>query len=250
MIEISFQSFLDYLLNFNRIIPGELLINNYLRHNTDCLTNFSKKFYYTNGFVVDFSVYKTQNNSCQIYCFMYQISDNCDLGIAVELCKNIIKEEEKKHKSSKSELRANVAIEIAKGSKGHIETYRFSRFGDKFESDDHIHKIGFDNAPEAKDVCEKGKINDTFLDKIVANNFINYINFDWDSYNNMIGYYENNQFVGLASYYFYDEANIAHFENVHVIPEFRNKGIGKKLVYSALAAYPDKQWLYQAGVKK
>lgn len=92
--------------------------------------------------------------------------------------------------------------------------------------------------------CNLGKINDTNLGKALADSFIN---FDWNGYNEAIGYYENKCLNGMLSYNYSKEANIAEIANIYIVPESRNKGIGKKLIYNAIAKYPDKLWLYQAG---
>lgn len=114
MINISFERFLDYLFSYNKIIQGELLIDNYLRYKDSYMAKPSTtKFYYTDGFAASVSVNAVQENFYNIYCYLHQISNNCDLDAAVNSCKNIINEEELKYQTSVIEMYACVSIEIA-----------------------------------------------------------------------------------------------------------------------------------------
>ena len=247
MIEISFEAFLNYLLKFNRIIHGELLINNYTRYKTYYIMKPSNiKYFYVSGFVSNFTVFSNPNNSKNIYCYLHQVSNDCDFNIAIDSCKKIITEEKSENKCLSSELHVFVTIEMAKKFQEYIDTYMLSKYGKKCELNGRIRHLSIKNMNEVNTTCKQHSMNDTNFGKREAEYFINY---DWSGSYNAMGYYVNSQLVGIASYIFSEELNIAELDNIYIVPEFRNKGIGKELVYAVNSMYPEKLWLYQAGIK-
>lgn len=145
-----------------------------------------------------------------------------------------------------SEIYVCVTINIAEKYRDCINTYRFSRYGEKVKPSEQIHTLNIDNMLEEKEMCKQWSNIDTNFGKMEAQNFIS---FNWNSPNKLIGYYENGVLVGVASYIFSAEADIALLDNVYIVPELRNKRLVLKLVKSTISMYPEKTWLYQAGVK-
>lgn len=62
----------------------------------------------------------------------------------------------------------------------------------------------------------------------------------------LFGIFVDGVLAGIATSLFVQDLDLAWLETIHVAPAYRRMGLGQALVLSALAAYPDKKWHYQA----
>jgi len=236
---------MDYLFKYDKSIPGEVLLDNYCVYKENYLSGKSSSdFYYKSGFVIDFSTY-INNDECTVFCFLHQINDLCDIESVLNSVRVLIDEQQKVFRVS-YEIFASVKMSIAEKFVDSIEMYRFKRYGISYRSSFNIQKISNEDIGTVKSVIAEKIENDSHFGRVIAKGFMD---FCCDDINKLIGCFEEDKLCGIASYAFFEEADMAELSSIYVLPEFRNIGVGKELVLSALNEYPNKQWIYQAGAK-
>lgn len=211
MEKIKYQDFMQYLLSYNRAIPGEMLTENFISFEDEYMSDKSwSDFFYAKGCVCSYAVYK-ESDLTRIFCYIFQISDDYDLESVAAECKAKISEDRQRY--------ANVHPML-------------------FAGNSQLKKLTRDNAAEIKDMCAPFRNNDTRFGKILAGNFYNY---DWNGNLTLPGYCHDEKLVGVVSCRFCEKADLAFLCDAFVVPEYRSKGIGKILIQEALSEYPDKQ---------
>lgn len=123
----------------------------------------------------------------------------------------------------------------------------FARQGEKVPFDSRVRELTENDSELIRSTCAPYIENDTRFGKRLAWHFYEYIFTILNAHqHHTFGIFYNNALVGIATSGPVEELGIAWLCDIFIIPEYRKKGYGKALIRSALSAYPDKKWCYQA----
>lgn len=246
MKKITRDEFMQALREFHPALHCELYDN--YRHWYFGEEVLDAEFYSADGCAVVYSAYEYEGKYLA-YCYIHEVSDNCDFAEACRKCKAYADGDCAKHE--------NVSLTIVLIHHGKLSDKlnafhgfrKFVRMGEAFEPDPHVSELTRENFGEIKAMCDPAVLeNDTRFGKMEADSFFNW-NFDWgDSQGiRMLGWRDDTgKLLGMASWSAEDELNIAWLHDIFVSPEGRGRGIGKALVRTAVGKIPDRLWNYQA----
>lgn len=122
----------------------------------------------------------------------------------------------------------------------------FSRHGFHAAPDPRVRELTKEDAEIIREMCRISSEGDTNFGKQLATNISE---FDFDFFKNHIkvyGIFEGNELAGVATSKHAREIDVAFLCDVFVAQKYRNRGLGRALVISALSEYPDKKWVYQS----
>lgn len=235
MRKTDFERFLELLLGYDRAVPGEMLTENYLHFAKDYVSPSSgTEFYEGDGCAVALSSFPDG-----IYCYIYQVSDNCAFKTALAQSCVIYEIEKKKHPGVPANLFALLGAGLGGQYPGAVATLHYSRKGEVWNDP----RCGIVNdMNEIRAMCEK-RGDDTLFGSVLAESFLDYTP---DAEHSLMGFRDGNTLAGVASFGYFGRADIAHLCNLYVLPSYRRGGVGTAIVRSAMGEFPDKTWVYQA----
>ena len=205
------------------------------------------EFYFSDGCAIVCSAYE-YNGKYNVYCYIHEVSDDCDFAEACRKCKEMSDADCAAHTPYTRTMFLIHRGELSEKLNGFQGFRKFVRMGENFAPDPHITGLTREHADEMKALCNPAVLeNDTRFGKREAESFFEW-DFDWYEKEgvHLLGYRENGTLLGIASWSAENELNLGWLLDIFVSPDARGRGIGKALVRAAIANLPDRMWLYQA----
>ncbi len=246
MTQITYTAFLRYLEAYGTAVHCELYANNYTRYHEggdaeDC-------YFYDRGCAVKIDDFEYEGK----YWFwraVHQVSPDAEIeAVAAEQLLDV----EAQKAAYPSHTVNVIAFTVTNGDltpaqNAHYGWRNFTRMGYPVTPDPAARVLNEADLPAIKAACAPSLIDggDTSWGKQLANDF-NSHECDRHPGETVWGIFAGDTLVGIATVSYEPGIDLAWLRDVFVLPAYRGKGFGKRLVLSALAAYPDKKWHYQA----
>ncbi|MGN1347262.1 MAG: GNAT family N-acetyltransferase [Eubacteriales bacterium] len=209
------------------------------------------KFYFTDGCAVlyDAHVQDADPEQYWISCHIHEVSDDCDFAEACRKFKEMSDAAISGYARHSRFLSLFHCGPLSDQLNEFFGFRKFTRRGEAFPADPHVHKLTREHADELRTLCDPAVLEtDTWFGKCEAETFYDW-DFDWYEQDgvHLLGYREENgTLLGVTSWSSEDECHLGFLRDLFVAPDGRGKGIGKALVRTAMANLPDREWLYQA----
>ncbi len=246
MTQITYTEFLRYLESYGTAVHCELYANNYTRyHETD---DADDCYFYDRGCAVKIGDFDYEGK----YWFwraVHQVTPDAEIeAVAAEqLC--AVEAQKADHPNHCVNI---IAFTVTHGDltpeqDTHYGWRNFARMGYAVSRDASVRRLTEDALPTVKAACAPSLLDggDTRWGKQLANDFDTYA-FEDHPGEALWGIFDGDVLAGIATSSYEQGLDLAWLRDVFVLPAYRGKGYGKRLVLSALAAYPDKKWHYQA----
>ncbi len=246
MKKITRDEFMQALREFHPALHVEQYAN--YRHWYFGDDPIAAEWYSADGCVIDYSGYE-YNEKYTVYCYIHEVSDNCDFAEACRKCKDYADTDCAKHENPSLTIVLLHRGELSDKLNAFHGFRKFVRMGEAFSPDPHVVPLTRENFDEIKVMCNPSVLeSDTWFGKMEAESFFGW-DFDWCEKEGirLLGYRdETGALLGLASWSAEDDLNLGWLHDIFVSPAGRGKGIGKALVRTAISHVPDRLWLYQA----
>ncbi len=245
MTKITHSEFIRYLKAYGTAVHCELYANNYTRYHED--GDADDCYFYDRGCAVRIGDFDYEGK----YWFwraVHQVSPDAEIeAVAAEQLREV-----EVQKAAYPNHTVNViAFTVTNGDltpeqNAHYGWRNLARIGYPVSRDASVRQLKETDLPMIKAACALSLADggDTLWGKQLANDFTAYT-FDRPE-EAMWGIFDGDVLVGIATSSYEIGIDLAWLRDVFVLPAYRGKGYGKRLVLSALADYPDKKWHYQA----
>lgn len=242
MTEISADEALAEMRKYGTAVHCELY-RNMERWKSDS----SDKYYYDRGCTIVVSDYEYKNRRFMWYR-VHQTSPEADIDTVTADWKAKFDAEAAKYDNPNASIVSFVVSngELTPEKNQYYGWRNYSRRGQACETDGRVRIMTAADTALMDEACRPSLENDTNFGKSLAQNFTGY---DFEQYggeNGVYGLFEDGKLAAIASCTYVKTLELAWLLDIFVLPEYRQRGIGSALVLSALSAYPDKKWHYQA----
>jgi len=246
MKKITRDEFMQALREHHPALHAELYAN--YRHWYYGEEVLDAEFFSACGCVIVYSAYE-YDGKYPAYCYIHEVSDDCDFAEACRKCKTYADEDCAKHENAELTIVLIHHGELSDKLNEFRGFRKFVRMGEAFDPDPHVVPLTRENAEEIKKICDPALLeSDTWFGKMEAESFFGW-NFGWGDAEGIrfLGWRdESGQLLGIASWSAEDDLNIGWLHDIFVSPAGRGRGIGKALVRTAISHVPDRLWNYQA----
>ena len=196
------------------------------------------KFYYDRGCVI-----VEDEKQQEFRCFIHQAAPDAEVDIVTGEWKQLLMERAGKAENSR------IVLVLYYVSNGELppekEQYpgvrNYARMGENVIFDSRVRELTKDDAELLYSACKPCTENDTYFGKGEAGIFVetDYIfNNEWRAF----GIFDGERLAGAALSTYVQELELAWLMDLLILPEYRGRGFGKALVWSALSEFPDKKW--------
>ena len=179
---------------------------------------------------------------------IHQISPDSDVFTAAEKCRAMLDEKLAGYEKTSRWL---TVCHVSNGDlPEHLDRYygwrNYARMGEAVQPDSRVRELNADDRELIKSACAPYLSNDTDFGKKLAHDFSEHtFNSPFDKVHRVFGMFDGDSALGFASSTYIPELDIAWLLDIYVLPPYRRQGLGRVLVTTALADYPDKKWHYQ-----
>lgn len=247
MKEITFGEFMSLLKDHYPALHCEVYRNYYDWYDRE---DSPAKYYLTDGCAVLYDLTESFRDpeKLLIWCRIHEVSGDCDFAEACRTFKEISDADIGKYPKHSRDIQLFHHGALSDKLNEFYGFRKFTRMGEAFGPDPHIRELTRDDLDEIRAMCDPAVLeNDTWFGKCEAETFFDW---DFDFYEKrgfrLLGYHENGNLLGIASWSAEDELNLGFLADLFVSPDGRGHGIGKSLVRTAISRLPDRVWVYQA----
>lgn len=245
MKNITYTEFIRALEQYGTAVHCELYANNYTRY-YGAENPGDAEYLYDRGCVIRVDDYEYDGKQW-IWREVHQVEPDAKLdAVAAEQMADA-----KEHAKSFENVSLNViAFTVSNGDlpqeKDKLGGWRnYARMGEPVPKDARVRILTADDAELIRAACapslEEG--GDTRAGWQLAQNFSEY---DFEHADGTLyGIFVDGKLAGMASSSYEKGINLAWLRDIYVAPHYRQQGLGKALVLTALADYPALKWHYQ-----
>jgi len=249
MKAISYREFLTALEGYGTAVHCELYANNYTQYYSDAAPGKNIRYSYDRGCVIRADEFDYNGNHW-ICRNVHQVTPDADID---DVAKEQLADASECAKQHDAPLLNVIAFTVSCGElpphKDALGGWRnFSRMGEIITPDPRVRILTAADADRIRAVCAPSMADngDTHAGKQLATTFHDYdFAFAAGKYT-LYGIFDGDTLAGMASASYEPGIDLAWLRDIFIAPAYREKGLGKALVSSALSPYPDKKWHYQA----
>lgn len=245
MKKISYTEFIRALEQYGTAVHCELYANNYIRYYS-AENPGDAKYLYDRGCVIRADDYEYEGKRW-IWRNVHQVEPDADIdAVAAEQYADA-----KEYAKSFENVSLNViAFTVSNGDLPAEKDKRggwrnYARMGEPVEKDARVRILTADDAELVCAACAPSLAEggDTRAGRQLAQNFSEY---DFEHADGTLyGMFVDGNLAGMASSSYEKGIDLAWLRDIYVAPAYRQQGLGKALVLTALADYPTLKWHYQ-----
>ncbi|MBQ7983585.1 MAG: GNAT family N-acetyltransferase [Clostridia bacterium] len=249
MEAISYREFLTALEGYGTAVHCEMYANNYTQYYSDTAPGENIRYGRDRGCVIRADEYDYDGKRW-ICRYVHQVSPDADIdAAAAEQLADAVECAKPYDAALLNVIAFTVSCGALPPEKDVLGGWRnFSRMGDVVTPDLRVRILTEADTDRIRAACAPSLADggDTRVGNRLAETFCDYDFAYAAGKYTLYGIFEGDTLAGMASASYEPGIDLAWLRDIFIVPAYREKGLGKALVSSALSPYPDKKWHYQA----